>query len=405
MRLRFFNAYDTAAPFFRNLVPHLTTAGNEVEVVMSEAKYRSGEDLEKTVAKLHGARTVQTFSLGIQPSSSLAKVWVMLTYSIHAAVYSLFGPDVDCNVFLTQPPLFKLWGYALSKVRRQPYYCVVMDIYPEVTVALGLMSGSALWTRLLAWLSAFTLRKAEGVVVIGRCMAERIEAMGVPPERIHFIPNWADERRIRPVEHAENGFRNKQDLKGKFVVLYAGNIGMPQHFADILTVAKHLQEEQDITFLFVGGGSRQDEIKATIERHQLPNVVLLPFLHEVYPLAEILSAGDLHFVTLRESITGLAVPSKSYSILAAGRPIIYQGNEYGEIARMILEEDIGSVVRCGDVDGLEQCTLRYVNHPDVRRRQGEKARKLAEGTYGRMHALERYTALLTGQAVDESIDP
>jgi len=394
MHIRFFNTYDTAAPFFRSLVPFLAERGHRVDVVMSASEYRSGGDLSKSIGKVEGVEIKFAPSLGLQPNNRIAKVLVMLLYFTHTTLRTLFGPSVDQNVFLTQPPLIALLGYLLFLVRRQPYYCVVMDIYPQLMVALGLMSPDAIATKFLAKLATLALRNAEGVIVIGRCMLERVEKIGVDPERLHYIPNWADERSIYPVAPQDNKLRNDKGWQDKFVVLYAGNIGIPQHFDDILKVAEQTQESEGLLFVFIGDGSRKAEVKAQAEARGLNNVVMLPFLHDTYPLAEIISAGDVHLVPLKAVCTGLAVPSKAYSILSAGRPMIYQGSFDAEIARMIQEDDIGTVLACGDVAGLRQAILRYVNERGLSREQGVRALALARGPYSRQRALERYAKVL-----------
>jgi len=398
MRIRFFNAYDTAAPFFRNLIPYLINdSGHQVEVVLSKAKYRSGGAFERAISNLKGIRVVKAASLGLNPSSIIMKSLVLFAYLIHASVYSLVSHKVDCNVFLTQPPLFSLWGYVLSKIRRQPYCCVVMDIYPDLAVEFGILPRHSLWTSLLRSLSSFSLRKADSVVVIGRCMADKVRSKGVGKKKIHFIPNWADEQDIHPVRHSNNQFRKNQWWSDKFIVLYAGNIGIPQHFDDILAVAKGLQNDgnEEIVFVFIGGGSRFQELE--YKSAALDNVVLMPFQHEAYPLAEILSAGDLHVVPLKDVVTGLAVPSKTYSSLAAGRPVIYQGSEKGEIARMIIEEGVGEVIRCGDAEGLKRSILSYADQPARCKMQGAKARTLAEGPYSRERCLALYAAVFSNR--------
>jgi glycosyltransferase involved in cell wall biosynthesis len=256
------------------------------------------------------------------------------------------------------------------------------------------MSRHALLTKLMDWLSTFALRQADTVIAIGRCMAHRLEAKGIIPERLYVIPNWMNENLVRPVEHQNNQFRMKWNLAGKFVILYSGNMGHYHSFDDILTVAKRMQGRDDVAFVFIGGGARYDEIKAWIENHQLTNVLLFPY-QDMYMLSHSLSAGDLHFVTLTEACTGLAVPSKSYGIFAAGRPILYQGSPDGEIARVIQEEGVGTVVPLGAVEALYQCILTYMSQPDLSQRQGQKARALMEGRYSRVNALEHYTRVLT----------
>lgn len=406
MKIRFFNTYEPVSAFYRDLVPYLARQGVEVELVVSKAEYRKGRNLAKVFSNLLGIKMTRTFNFGFHAHSGrLAKAVVMAAYAIHATLYGLLGPNIEANVFLTQPPLIPVLGYLLSIIRKQPYYCVMMDIQPQMAVALGIASPESRLVKLLTLLSESSLRRAEGVIVIGRGMAKHVEAMGVSPERIHFIPNWADEQQISPVMLDENPLRQNQGWNGKFVVLYAGNLGIPQHFDDILAVAEQLKSIPELLFVFIGEGVYKNKIKAQVENRQLTNVVMLPFLHETYSLAEILSAGNLHFVTLKDACAGLAVPSKTYGIMAAGRPIIYQGTQESEIARMVLEEEIGIVVPCGDVERLKQVIVKYVKQPNLCQAQGQKARALVESSYSRIRALERYAEVLGIQNENTLIQP
>lgn len=398
MRIRFFNAYEPASTFYRELVPYLSVKGFVSDIVISKSEYRLGRNLEQALQSVPGVKITRTTGLGFQAvKNNLSKAVAGILYILHGSLYALLGPGVKLNVFLTQPPLFYLLGYLLSIVRRQPYCCVVMDVFPQEMVEFGLLKRDSLLTRLLARLSAFALRQATAVIVIGRCMAECIAAMGVDRSRIHFIPNWVDERIIRPIEPDQNPMRRDLGWQDKYVVFYGGNIGNAQYFDDLLLVAEQTKDYTDLLFAIVGQGSRQKEIKARVEERKLTNVVLLPFPHDKYPLSDILSAGDLHFISLKNACTGLAVPSKTYGTLAVGRPIVYQGSAQGEIARMISEQDIGVVVPSGDVDGLRNSILKYYNDRETLKWQGQRAHELAESTYSHGRALDQYVTLFKDQ--------
>ena len=360
MKIRFFSAFETSmVTFYSDLVPYLAKAGHEVEVVISKSAIRSGRDLESELKSITGAKVKRTIDFGWRPNNIFNKAILMLAYFIHMSIYSLFGSRTDCNILLTTPPFLPLWGYVLLRIRRQPYYVVMMDVFPQLMIEYGIMGQTSPMTKLLDWLATLAWRTAEGVIVIGRCMAEHIEAKGVPARRIHIISNWMNEQIVYPIEHTNNCFRHQHGLSDKFVVLYSGNMGFPHYFDDILTAAEQLKDDKHIVFVFIGGGTRCHEIQEAIKNRQLTNVTLLPF-QDVEMLPYSLSAGDLHLVTMRDSCTGLAVPSKSYGIFAAGRPILYQGREDGEIARIILEEQVGTVVRCGNVEAA------YREHPQLR---------------------------------------
>lgn len=396
MKIRFFSAYELAmATFYSDLLPHLAEAGHQVEVVISQAEYRAGRRLEDVAGQGDQIRVYRTANFGLQPDSALKSAVIMTIYVVHMALYTLLGARADRNVFLSTPPLLPLWGTMLSRLRGQPYTCVVMDVYPDLFVAYGRLRRDALVTRLLERFSSLALRHADSVIVIGRCMAECIQAKGVAAERLHVIPNWMNEETVVPVPHDENPFRHEHGLNGTFVVLYSGNMGQYHHFDDILAAAAMLRDRDDIAFVFIGDGVRRSTIESWVREQKLANVLLLPY-QDMKRLSYSLSAGDLHLVTLMPSCTGFAVPSKSYGILAAGRPILYQGDPDGEIARLIREEGIGAVLRLGDAEGVRACILGYAAQRSLVLEQGQRARRLIEGPYSRAAALAQYEAVLTG---------
>ena len=395
MKIRFFNTYEPVSPFYRDVLPALIEKGVEVEVVISKAEYRKGRDLIGFFEDTPGIRFVQTVNFGKQAyEGTWAKLLVIMLYTIHAGLYALFGPGADKNVFLTQPPFFAAFGVLLKRLRGQPYYYITMDIQPEMSVALGLASENSLATRLSGWISKLALRHADSVIVIGRCMKEVVQHFGVDDCRIHVIPNWADEREIYPIPHTENRLRQDQRWGNKFIVLYAGNIGIPQYFDDLLAVAAALNRRDDILFVFIGEGARKKELERRVIQERLNNVQLLPFLHEQYSLAEILSSGDVHFVSLREACTGLAVPSKAYAALASGRPILFQGGENSEIAQILRETDSGFFIVPGDVTALQRIIEKLDKDRELCDRLGKNARDVILTKYNKKTAVDKYVALL-----------
>lgn len=399
MRIRLFNTYEPVSSFFRDIVPMLAEAGIETEIVMSAAEYRAGRSLESVLGHIPSVTVIKTVNLGLHAHQGFwAKGIVTALYTLQATLYGLFGPSTDINLFLSQPPLVPLLGLLFAKVRRQPYYCVVMDVQPQMTVALGLTRGDSLLTKLFGQLSLLGLRHAKGVIAIGRCMQEFLSNWGVPAARIHYIPNWVNEEEIQPVPLTPNILRQEMGWGDDFVVMYAGNLGLPQYFDDLLAVAEELQQKASsdpIRLVFIGTGAKEAYLRSEVARRKLDTVEIYPFLHTRYSLSDILGAANVHFVTLRDSCTGLAVPSKTYGVLAAGRPVLYQGGEEGEIARMLREAEIGVWVRPGDSAGLREAILQYQQSPALAISHGQNARTLTETTYSRKRSLASYLSILT----------
>jgi colanic acid biosynthesis glycosyl transferase WcaI len=392
VRLRFFNTFEPVVPLFRDLLPLLAQQGHHTEVVLADRRYRAGEQRHNQLGiRFIGVPTVPS----PVPSERLRKSFAHLSYLVSASALSGVGPGPDLNVFMTQPPFFAAWGALLKRWRQQPYVAITMDLYPLVAIKAGLISEGAPLTRALDNLCGWALRQADGVIVIGRCMAERVSDYGVDPSRIHVVTNWANTEIVKPISAGDNELRRRQGLDSKFVVMYSGNLGVSHYFDDILTVAHQLRQERDIVFVFVGRGSRRKQVEAAVERDRLPNVICLDY-QPFDMLAQSLSMGDVHFVSLREGFEGVVVPSKAYGVLAAGRPMIYQGNPRGEIARMISENDVGSVVSQGDVAALRQAILHAQTQEKWRREAGRRARSLAEGRYGTSRSIAAYASVLCG---------
>lgn len=396
MRIRFYNTYEPVTTLYRDLVPFLAECGAEIDVVISDAEYRAGRRGLEEALDHPNVAVVRVPSWCGAPRTGLQKTWIVLSYIVGSMTISLFGQKSDLNFFLTQPPLFPAWGYLLQKLRGQPYCCLVMDVYPDVAVRAGLLRPEAMFTRLLTRAARLALRHADAIVVIGRCMREYLESEAILPTKIHLITNWADEHSIAPIPKERNPVRKELGLEGSFVVLYSGNMGRSHYFEDILAAADRLRRVRDLHFVFIGDGIQRERIERAKKTKALTNVHLLPF-QPLERLAENLSLGDVHFISLRAGFEDVVVPSKAYGALAAGRPIIYQGHSRGEIARVIEEEDVGCVVEPGDRDGMERAILQYYKHPDLVAKQGARARAVAVSRFSKREALEKYAQLLLAE--------
>lgn len=392
MRIRFLSAFEPGWSFYRDLLPFLAKQGVEIELVISNAEYRGGRSpLDEALS--HSRIRVSYVPVG-KVEVGVERAWIYLAYIAGAIVRTLFGQTADLNFFITQPPLFSIWGYILKVLRQQRYCILVMDLYPDVAVQGDLLPSTALSTRLLNMVSRFVLRRADIVIALGRCMEERLHREGVPPQRTYVIPNWANAK-VYPIPHHDNQLRRELGLEEDFIVLYSGNIGFSHFFDDLLEVARRLRKTRNLRFVFVGDGVRRKEIKQAKETHNLSNILLLPF-QPVERIAQSLSMGDVHFISLRPGFEGLVVPSKTYSALAAGRAVIYQGNPHGEIARMVAEEQIGLVVPPYNSDALERAILHYYRNPAIVAGQGKRAYELAQGRFSCRNSLEKYGSVLVG---------
>ena len=110
---------------------------------------------------------------------------------------------------------------------------------------------------------------------------------------------------------------------------------------------------------------------------------------------EVLNDSDLSLVTLVKGMYGLGVPSKTYNILAAGKPILYIGEKNTEIWLTVEENKIGYCFEPQDSEGIISF-LRHLGKADipVLKEMGQKARELAFRKYSKSAILEKFVDAL-----------
>jgi len=345
---------------------------------------------EETV---NGVKIYRCWGPSLGGASMGARLIDMISFCFLGVLRAMFSPRADVVVLLTNPPFFPVTGCLLKKLKGERFVHVIMDVYPEVAVQSGTIKNGSMLLQFLKWVSQATLRSADAVVVLGEDMKDAIVRSGAPSEKVKIIRNWADPEVIYPVDPAENHLRKSWGLDGKYVVEYSGNLGVSHSFEDILAVAEELADHDDIRFLFIGGGVRYKEVERTASSKGLGNVLMKPY-QDVSYLSHSLSVGDVHYISLRNGFEGLVVPSKVYGIMAAGRPMIYQGDQGGEIAQMIARERCGIVVAEGDRAGLRDGILRLYRDREMAGRMGTLARTALEEKYSASIGLAEYRKVL-----------
>jgi Glycosyltransferase len=278
-------------------------------------------------------------------------------------------PRQDVVVTMTDPPLLALAGPMLAARHGAASIHWCQDLYPALLPVLGVRVSGPLFGA-VERASVYALRHHDAVVTIGRCMARRMVALGVPDERITVVPNWADPR-IHPVPRAENPFRFRNGLGDGFIVAYSGNLGLAHPMAGVLDAAAELDRtDPDITILVIGEGKGRPALAEAVAARGLRNVRFLP-LQLAEGLAESLSAADLHFATMDPRAEGLLVPSKVAGALAAGRPCLFLGPAGSEAAALV--NGCGRVLDPYDGSGLAAAVRTYARNPALCADEGRQA--------------------------------
>jgi len=341
--LRFFNTFNHVAPLLDYLLPELNKRGIKASAYISRSKYRKsnrGDDIIKYFEK-----------------SRLTALSTSFKAKFH--------------VFFTQPPLYPIIGAWLSRLRGVPYAIHIMDHYPGLVGALGYLDDDGVIYKFLDKRMDKALQGAEFVTVLGACMRKLVEDKGVSPDRIKQVinvPSIKDEPLT--VDYLEG-----IGLKDKFTIIYAGNMGIAHEFRTILEVASKLEETHpDIHFIMLGKGHRKKEVVSYYESNQPKNMTLVGYLEKA-EFTAIMKQTELHLITLRDKFNGLLVPSKLYSSMALGKPVLFEGPEHNEITSVLKAYGAGSRVAHLDSRAMESAILEYYNDASLLSLQGENAQR------------------------------
>jgi glycosyltransferase involved in cell wall biosynthesis len=299
----------------------------------------------------------------------------------------------DLLIALTDPPMLSVGLAWVARQRGAKVINWLQDLFPEVAIALKVAPLPTWLTHLLLRIRNDSLHAATMNVVLGQRMRERVLALGVAPERITVIENWADGEAIRPMATSASVLRASLPPGTSFVVQYSGNLGRAHEYQTILGAAQALSDEVGLLFLMIGGGANMVRLQDEAARLGLRNLLFLPYCARE-SLRDALAAGDIHLSCLLPEMEGMIVPSKFYGILAAGRMLIVIGDPQGEQARTLREHWCGEAVACGDSAGLARLLRALRSDPRRCEQAGARARTLFDSRYAFPIALQKWRALL-----------
>ncbi len=296
----------------------------------------------------------------------------------------------DQVLVVTNPPSMPFIAAAASLIRGASYTLLIHDNYPEILIAAGKARESSLLTWFLNYCNRGLYKYASRIIVVGRDMRELVlrksEGLDIPVET---IPNWAELEVVHPTRRDDNKLLKELNLSDKFVFLYAGNMGYPNDLESIVRSAEKLREKPQFHFLFLGAGAKREWLEREVAEKGLENVTILP----PQPRSEqttFLNACDVAIVSLVRKMRGVSVPSRTYNILAAGKPILAMTEADSEVSRVISEENVGWVVPPGEPDELSETILEIFAQRNELPAMGERARKAALQKYSMEVAIARY---------------
>ena len=385
-----------SAPILMNeLADYLSGRGHDVEVVTTiprpplnrgyQGRFLVREARQGFITKRFLTNSTQ------HPLGRLA-AWNIYTAATIANLVRVKRGDI---LFLRLPPLqLGVTGIIARRLKSVRFILNVQDIHPDLSVASGLLRNP-FFIRLAQAFEKWIYRHSETIVVISQGFRRNLLDKGVPPEKIHILPNWVDTDFLRP-QAKDNPVARRYGMAGTFTAMYSGTISISSNLAleKVLEAAAFLKDRKDVKIAIVGEGLKKKSLEDKAANLGLGNVVFIPF-QPYADLPALLSAADVLLVPLDVEKSQLSVPSKLYNFMAAGRPILGLASSSSEVAGLIAATGCGLCVPPQEPEQIAGALLQLKNSPVEARNMAAQGRRYAESHFSKNMILAEYEKLLT----------
>lgn len=269
------------------------------------------------------------------------------------------------------PPIQGLKLPIVRLLRKKPVVYNAQDLFPETLSGTGLVKQGGLLWKIGMWVSNVTFSNSDKIIAISNDIKRSMVTRGVPAEKIEVVYNWVDEKAVQPVAKEDNPLFDEFGLdRSQFTIVYAGNLGNAQNIGIVLDGAKELPEVQ---FAVFGSGGLENEVRKRISDEGLTNVHLNP-LQPVERVKFVYSLGDACIVSCKGGLGGSAMPSKSWSIMSCGRPVVASFDE-GELKEILENNNCGVFSHAGNVKEFVAAIRQLATNREKCEEMGKSARQ------------------------------
>ena len=403
MRILLYTQYfppETNAPANRwgYFVNYLKEKGHEITVLTSYPNHPQRKIFEgyknrwKTIENKENVKIIRTWTY-ISPSLKFfPRLLNYLSFSFSSYLNSLSLKNFDLVIVSLPPISVGFIGLKIAKKRKIPLVLDLGDLWPEAAEETGYLKKNFLYR--------YTLRKAKNlyqratvILVNSPGILENLVCFyGLSRDKVIYIPNGAD------LEFFEDNYNTsiideRYSLKGKFVVLYTGILGLAQAPEIMLQTADLMQENDQIVFLIVGSGPKEKELRDMLKKLNLKNVILTGQRpREEMPL--FVSRADVCLATYKNSpVFEKNIPSKIFDYMASGKPTII--NLEGEASEIILKAQAGLVALPENSESLKEAILKIYQNPILKTKMGQSALIYARQYYDKKEISLRLEEVLT----------
>lgn len=293
-------------------------------------------------------------------SSALKRLLTWIGFWFQSLFYVFVKYKRSKLYFVSNPPLNI---FTASRLKRD-FAFLIYDLYPQALSKNNILSESSWFYKKWENANSKIYRSAKRLFTLSDGMKK---AMDIPisiRDNMLVVPIWTNNTFFKKIKPDKNKFIKQEKLENKFIVSYSGNLGKTHPVEILIDLAERLVDFKDIFFLIIGEGEKKNLLKARQEKLKLPNLKILDF-QPTYLFPHVLAAADIGVVTLEVDASDLSVPSKTFNLMSAGKPILSISSETSELSKLISTYAIGQNFSESQVADMADFILKLKNNPDI----------------------------------------
>lgn len=392
----FYPEYVSSATLPYDTAKALVKAGYTVSALCGYPK-EYNKDGKVPMEEIHeGIKINRLKYIQLKRSNFVGRLINYFSFTFEVFLRFLSLKNYKSIIVYSNPPVLPLIAAWASKIFKTKMIFISYDIYPEMAHITKSISENGLISKMMQFINKRIYKNVNKVVALSNEMKEYLlqHREQLEDKQVEVIPNWYDAKPIGDV--SESYLNNKFiDLKPSknLVVSYFGNMGICQDLDTILEAIRMLKNDNEIRFIFAGHGNKIDQLRKSIKEEHLDKVVVYNFLHG-QDFQDALNISDVFLVSLSDGLTGLAVPSKTYSYMMAGKPVIAIMGIQSDISKDLIENKAGFALEVGEVDKLVNSIVKLKNDNKLRSEMGTNIRRVFKDKYTTEKATLKYVEMM-----------
>ena len=371
---------------------HLSAAGYSVDVMCGyprEYYYKKQVKFNENIAGV-GVHRIRYIHMSRRKKIGRLINYFSFTMSAFLRLYKF--RQYHCVIVYSNPPILPYIATLAHMLFRTKIIFVSYDVYPEIAVASGKIKLGSLIYRSMNLINKAMYKRVSSIIALTDEMKYFLlnNRVGLSREKVVTIPNWAHEQiTVKDRKFYEYfGYNESQ-----FIVSYLGNMGVCQEMETLISAIEMMKDNKAVQFLMIGHGSKECGIKQFFSDRNLNNVQMHSFFTGD-EFEQVIAISSCYIISLEKGLKGMCAPSKFYSYLQGGKPVIFIGEADSYLHKEINEESIGYCINIGDTVGLVE-SIEYMRmNMSQTIEMGERSRKLYSRKYEKSISMDKYTSLV-----------